>query len=101
MNTNAQDRVVHRHSCRTRAADTSATVGFFFRGQLSYARQRRCSNCSAGEAPQDAIARSVARRVAADVSLTWSERGDDGHDTYTAAWFDAASDTFQQAAVRF
>jgi hypothetical protein len=67
------------------------TVAYMFRGQLHWARQGK------GESPMNAVVRSVARKVG-PVTLWWHDCRE-GHDVYTAKWFDTKRDVFEECEL--
>ncbi len=67
------------------------TVAYMWRGQLRYARKAK------GESVINAVVRSVGRKTG-PVTVWWSECRD-GHDVFTAKWFDDENETFEQAEV--
>lgn len=66
-------------------------IAYMRAGQLFYATRKR------GESIVNAVARAVGNKVG-PVTLWWSECRD-GHDVYTAKWFDTSTDTFQEASI--
>jgi len=68
------------------------TIAYMFRGQLWYARKAK------GETPVNAVVRAIARRTGSDVTLWWSAC-ESGHDVYTAKWFNAKLEVFEESRV--
>lgn len=68
------------------------TLAYMWRGQMFYARQAQ------GESDVNAVVRAIGRKKLGPVTLWWNECRD-GHDIYTAKWFDEATEVFEQCEV--
>ena len=67
-------------------------VTFTLDSRLSY------TNKTPAQSPLDAVTRSIARRLKADVTLWYSDRRGT-LEVYTCKWFDASTDCFCECEV--